>query len=197
MPIDAPRREAPGDPESEVVARAQGGDVQAFGRIYHAYSGRVHALCWRIVGNPERAEELTQEVFVRAWRNLHAFQGRSRFFTWLYRIAVNLATDVLRAERRRGEREVPIERIDVWAEDAADTLPPVVGREPEPETRLALEAAIATLPAGARAVFVLHDVEGFRHDEIAQTLGIAPGTSKAQLHRARRLLRQRLSDHEA
>ena len=194
MPIDAPRREAPADPESEVVARAQAGDVQAFGRIYHAYAGRVHALCWRIAGNPQRAEELTQEVFVRAWRNLHAFQGRSRFFTWLYRIAVNLATDALRADRRREQHEMPIERMEAWAEDAADRPQPVAGRTDEPETRLALEAAIATLPPGARAVFVLHDVEGFRHHEIAQTLGIAPGTSKAQLHRARRLLRQRLGE---
>jgi RNA polymerase sigma-70 factor (ECF subfamily) len=196
MPIDAPRREAPADPESEVVARAQGGDVQAFGRIYHAYAGRVHALCWRISGNRQRAEELTQEVFVRAWRNLHAFQGRSRFFTWLYRIAVNLATDALRADRRREEREMPIDRIDAWADDVSQAIQPAAPPL-EPETRLALEAAVATLPAGARAVFVLHDVEGFRHDEIAQALGIATGTSKAQLHRARRLLRQKLGDHDA
>lgn len=187
--LTAPPGNGPAEPGPEVIAGAQRGDVDAFEQIYHAYVGRVHALCRRLSGDAERAEDLTQDVFVRAWRRLGSFQGRSRFYTWLYRLAVNLATDNLRAARRRGEVEMLLDPTDVEQPLAHLHVAPT-----PPENRIALEAAIARLPEGARAVFVLHDVEGFQHQEIAAFLEIATGTSKAQLHRARRLLRQMLSE---
>jgi len=158
--------------------------VGAFERIYRIYVDRIHALCLRLCGDPQRAEDLTQEVFLRVWERIEAFEGRSRFYTWLYRVAVNRVMDALRSDMLRNRREV------------ADTLVPV---EEHPAkgggpslTAIDLEAALAALPPGARSVFVLHDVEGYTHEEIASLAGIAIGTSKAQLHRARGLLRQRL-----
>lgn len=163
------------------VALAQSGDHLAFERLYRANVGRVHALVWRMAG-PERIDELTQDVFVRAWEKLGSFRGDASFSTWLHRVAVNLLLS-RRAERRR-ERE----RLD--ERDGALEVQP--SRRRGPELVLDLETAIRRLPEGARQVFVLHDVEGYRHQEIAEAMGIAVGTSKAQLHRARMLLRGRL-----
>jgi RNA polymerase sigma-70 factor (ECF subfamily) len=141
----------------------------------------VYALCYRLSGEPALAEELAQDVFVRAWQKLGSFRGESAFSSWLYRLAVNVALSERRARRRRTARVVASEDPTVFEKPAEG---------PRPELGMDLEKALQALPPGARAVFVLHDVEGYRHDEIALLIGVATGTSKAQLHRARRLLRE-------
>jgi RNA polymerase sigma-70 factor (ECF subfamily) len=178
---DGAKREA----EQALVRRAKDGDVTAFEQLYRDNERRVFALCLRMSSNPSLAEEITQDVFVRAWRKLSSFRGDSAFSSWLHPIAVNTALSERRARVRRTSRVF-----------ATDDLTPF---EKAPETKQAgaeagfdLEAAMRELPPGARAVFVLHDVEGYRHEEIARTMGIAVGTSKAQLHRARALLREAL-----
>jgi len=167
--------------ERRLVRDAQQGDVLAFERLYRDNERKVFALCLRMSCDASLAEELTQEVFVRAWRKLGTFRGESAFSSWLYPMAVNLTLTERRSRRRRDARIVA-------AEDPArmEAAPPT----PRPEQGFDLEKALATLPPGARSVFVLHDVEGRTHEEIATLLGLAPGTSKAQLHRARRLLRE-------
>jgi RNA polymerase sigma-70 factor (ECF subfamily) len=170
--------------ERERVRRAQAGDVAAFEELYRENVGRVFAVCLRIVGEPALAEELTQEAFVRAWQKLGSFRGESAFSSWLHPLAVNVALSERRSHKRRAER--------VFATDDLTPFDAPGAAQPEPGAALDLERALATLPPGARAVFVLHDVEGWRHDEIADRTGIAVGTSKAQLHRARRLLQEAL-----
>lgn len=168
---------------SELVQRAQRGDEEAFGALYRAHVGRIHALCLRLSGDAGAAGELTQDVFVRAWEALPSFRGESAFASWLFRLAMNVFLGKRRATGRR-ER-----RVFSTAE------PALLERAHEPGhagEQLDLEQAIAALPPGARAVFVLHDVEGYQHGEIARMTGIAEGTSKAQLFRARRLLREAL-----
>jgi RNA polymerase sigma factor (sigma-70 family) len=178
-------RAEPPEPDAVTLERARRRDVDAFESLYRAYVDRVHALCWRLCGDRHRAEDLTQEVFLRVWERIDAYEGRSRFFTWLYRVTVNRVTDALRGELQRTRREVPEDRVQVPERST--------GGEHVVMTTLDLEAAMATLPTGARVAFVLHDVEGYTHEEIAAMTGIAVGTSKAQLHRARRLLRRQLS----
>jgi RNA polymerase sigma-70 factor (ECF subfamily) len=168
---------------SDPVSLAQQGDHDAFGQLYRMHVGRVYALCLRLAGDEVMARILTQDVFVRAWERLGTFRGESAFASWLHRLAVNV---VLADRRAAGRRE----RRVVSASDAP-VHDGVTGGDWTPE-RLDLEQAIAALPPGARAVFVLYDIEGYSHDEIATFTGIAPGTSKAQLHRARRLLREAL-----
>jgi RNA polymerase sigma-70 factor, ECF subfamily len=163
------------------VALAQSGDHQAFERLYRANVGRVHALVWRMAG-PERVDELTQDVFVRAWEKLGSFRGEASFSTWLHRVAVNLLLSRRAAHRRERERH----------DEHDGVLDVQTSRQRGPELVLDLETAIRRLPEGAKQVFVLHDVEGYRHQEIAELMGIAVGTSKAQLHRARMLLRGHL-----
>ena len=165
---------------TEVVRRAQQGDQSAFHELYREHVGRTYALCLRLTGSAAEAEERTQDVFVQAWRTLASFRGESAFSSWLHRLAVNLVLMERRGARRRWMR---VEAV----EDPA-TLERG-GEGPSPALRLDLERAVAALPKGARHVFVLHDVEGYRHEEIGEFLGIAVGTSKAQLFRARRLLR--------
>ncbi len=169
--------------ERRLIRQAREGDVGAFEALYRAHVGRVHAVCRRLAGDPTRAEELTQDVFVRAWERLRSFEGRSAFGSWLYRLAVNLVIDAKRAEIRRSAREIAAEDPAAWE----NPRPPR-----EPAAGWDLERAIAALPPGARMVFVLHEVEGYRHEEIAGMAGLAEGTCKAQLHRARRLLREML-----
>jgi RNA polymerase sigma-70 factor (ECF subfamily) len=166
------------------VRRAQQGETAAFEQLYHAHVGRVYALCLRLCGDPARAEELTQDVFVRAWEKLESFQGKSAFSTWLHRLAVNVVLGDRRSEGVRVHR--------VFATDEPEKYETPSMRGSDPGTAMDLERAIAQLPPGARAVFVLHDVEGYKHEEIAQMQGSAVGTCKAQLHRARRLLREAL-----
>jgi len=169
--------------EWRLVQAAQGGDVSAFEQLYRDNERKVFGLCFRLAAEPTLAEELTQDVFVRAWQKLSSFQGRSAFSSWLYPLAVNVALSERRTRRRRAGREMA-------------TDDPAAFERPEkpkaPDTGVDLERAVAHLPPGARAVFVLHDVEGYRHEEIASMTGMAEGTSKAQLHRARKLLRERL-----
>ena len=170
--------------ELRLVRQAQAGDLVAFERLYRENERKVFGLCFRLSSDPALAEELTQEVFVRAWRKLSSFRGESAFSSWLYPLTVNVALSERRSRRRRDARIV--------ATDDPASLERAP-RSPAPEAGFDLEKAMATLPPGARAVFVLHDVEGRTHEEIAQLLGLAPGTSKAQLHRARRLLREALA----
>lgn len=170
--------------ERELVRRAQSGDVAAFEQIYRENVRRVYALCFRMCGNPSLAEELTQDAFVRAWERLGSFRGDSAFSSWMHPLAVNLALSERRARRRREARVQPTDDLEAFDQPR----PPV-----RPEAGLDVERALDTLPPGARAVFVLHDVQGYRHDEIAELTGVAVGTSKAQLHRARRLLREALA----
>lgn len=174
---------APVPQVNDLVLAAQSGDENAFRSLYDRTVERIYALCLRLSADPGHAEELTQDVFVQAWRKLATFRGDSAFSTWLHRIAVNVVLAERRATGRRERRVLPVEELEDLSSPA---------RAPGPGTRLDLEKAIAALPAGARAVFVLHDIEGYRHEEIAEFGGVAPGTSKAQLFRARRLLREML-----
>lgn len=169
--------------EAGLVADAAAGDVGAFEELYRRNQGRIYALCLRMSGNPEAAEELVQEAFVRAWQKLSTFRGRSAFSTWLHRVTVNVVLGHRRSSSRREARHL---------EAAEHAVPDNVVQMNHPGRAIDLERAIGGLPDGARKVFVLHDVEGFRHDEISRLVGIAVGTSKAQLHRARRLLRKAL-----
>jgi RNA polymerase sigma-70 factor (ECF subfamily) len=172
---------APAVTESDLVRAARGGDLAAFERLYRSTVRLVYALCLRMSGDAARAEELTQDVFVRAWRKLATFRGESAFATWLTRLAVNV---VLSERRGRGRRE---ERYPLSGD--LETLGVAAPAVP-PGTALDLEKAIAGLPAGARRVFVLHDMEGWGHAEIARATGLAIGTCKSHLHRARALLRE-------
>jgi len=164
------------------TALAARGDRQAFERVYRSHVGRVLALCLRMCGDRARAEELTQDAFVRAWERLPQFRGESAFGTWMHRLTVNVVLEARRREQR-GDGEL---------DDDTVGEPALATRVTDAE-RMDLAAAIAALPPGARTVFALHDVEGYRHEEIAVMLGITAGGSKAQLHRARRLLREALT----
>lgn len=172
-------------PEDEaLVRRASSGDRGAFDALYRLHVERVYAVCLRMVADEAHAEQLTQDAFVLAWRRIGTFRGESAFASWLHRLAVNVVLENSRKERRRAARvefHPDLERLG----NAAVRL--------DTERRLALERAIASLPPGARTVVVLHDVEGYTHAEIAGMMGTAIGTTKAQLHRARRLLRERLN----
>jgi RNA polymerase sigma-70 factor (ECF subfamily) len=170
--------------EWALVSRARQGDLAAFEALYRKHVRRVYALCLRLSGNAALAEELTQEAFVRAWTKLAQFRGESAFSTWLHPLAVNVALAERRSRRSREAHAFLGD--DVAADDRAALAT-------DPGERLDVERAVASLPAGARAVFVLHDIEGYRHDEIAEMTGVTVGTSKAQLHRARQLLKERLA----
>lgn len=170
-------------PMSEDVLSAAAGDRRAFERVYRTHMNRVFSLCTRMLGDRTLAEEVTQDVFVRVWEKLPGFRGESAFSTWLHRVTVNVVLSRRKAVGLHQARTTD----DEDAQALATSRPVSVG------DRLDLEAAIAGLPPGARRVFVLHDVEGFTHEEIGDQLGISPGGSKAQLHRARMLLRAALT----
>lgn len=187
MPLpmtDAPRSEPE---DGELVRRAAAGNLGAFEQLYRRHCGRVHGAVWRLSGmNPSRAEELTQEAFIRAWQKLDSFRFESAFSTWLHRLAVNVALMELR------KRDLEESADDSELEAASEPVKPFCAGE-----RADLERAIANLPPRARAVLVLHDIEGWKHEEIGKELGMAVGSSKAQLHRARGLLRRALGEsHE-
>ncbi len=174
-------------PNDDDVVRAARGDRQAFERLYRLHVNKVFSLCTRMVGDRSRAEELTQDAFVRAWEKLDQFRGDSAFGTWLHRLAVNVVLNDRQTEKRRsGRQDESIEDMDTVAHGS-------VRAEVPPGLSIDLERAIAGLPPGARKVFVLHDVEGFTHDEIGGMLGVTAGGCKAQLHRARMLLREALN----
>lgn len=180
LPMSHEARSEPDD--HALVRRARNGDIRAFEQLYRQHVGRVHGAVWRLSGmNPTRAEELTQDAFVRAWEKLESFRFESAFSTWLHRLAVNVAL----MELRRPDREDTTEDADL--ERASEPVRPFCVAE-----RADLERAVADLPPRARAVLVLHDIEGWKHDEISRELGMAVGSSKAQLHRARGLLRNAL-----
>lgn len=145
----------------------------------------MYALCLRLTGDRRDAEERTQDVFVQAWRRLSTFREESSLSTWLHRLTVNLVLTERRSRRRREQRVVTMETLEGVEGTAA-------GGGPPPVPGVDLERAIARLPDGAREVFVLHDIEGYTHEDVGRLCGIAPGTSKAQLFRARRLLRELL-----
>lgn len=169
------------DAEAVDVALAASGDPRAFERLYRTHVTRVHSLARRMLG-AEDADEATQDAFVRAWEKLATFRGESAFGTWLYRLAVNLMLGRRASLGRRRQREAE-------GEGVMDALS---GAGAGPELGMDFEAAIARLPHGAREVFVLHDVEGYKHREISEMLGVTTGTTKAQLHRARMALRRYL-----
>jgi RNA polymerase sigma-70 factor (ECF subfamily) len=166
-----------------VTAEDRRGEVAEFEALYRRHVGRVYALCRRISGDAARAEELAQEVFLKAWRHRAAARPGDGYAAWICRVAINVAISDNRARGRRSRRELPA--IDPASWDPAD-------RPASPGRALDLEKAIDRLPPGARQVFVLHDVEGYRHREIGRLLGLSTGTTKAQLHRARRFLREAL-----
>jgi RNA polymerase sigma-70 factor (ECF subfamily) len=165
------------------VRLARAGDRAAYERLYRTHVGRVYALCVRLSGSRAQANELTQDAFVHAWQKLSLLESDAAFASWLYRLTVNIVLMTLRRQKKWSAREA--------GSDVLDAIEPVRGRRDDGgASRVDLERAIAALPAQARVVFVLHDVEGYRHEEIANQMSIAVGTSKAQLHRARRLLRE-------
>lgn len=174
-----------GDDESLWVEAARGGDAQAFEQLYRKHSGRLYALCWRLSGGDSSvAEDILQDAFVRAWNKLGQFRGDSSFGTWMHRLTANVALSDRRIRLRRVAREQPmdpdVERTAMGAADVSQGL------------RNDLEQAIGLLPERARTVLVLFDVEGYRHEEIAEITGMAVGSSKAQLHRARNMVKKAL-----
>ena len=164
------------------AALAGKGDTLAFERLYHRHTARIHSLCRRML-SPDAADEVTQDVFVRAWQKLSLFRGESAFSTWLHRLAINVILakrgDLAKQRGRFNDDEVVFERLP--------------GRTVMHDARMDFESALQKLPEGAREVFVLHDIEGYKHEEIAEMLGVTAGTSKSQLHRARMTLRDCLA----
>jgi RNA polymerase sigma-70 factor (ECF subfamily) len=186
VPIQAPI-EATSD-SGNAVARAASGDRRAFEHVYRTHLNHVFSLCVRMTGDRIRAEELTQDVFVRAWEKLPTFRGESAFSTWLHRLTVNVVLNERRVDVRERGRTVSSD------DDEEESAPPASSTaQPMHAEKMDIERAIAKLPKGARKVFVLHDVEGFTHEEIGSMLGVTAGGCKAQLHRARLLLREALT----
>jgi RNA polymerase sigma-70 factor (ECF subfamily) len=181
--------DAPREDDHALVRAAGAGDVRAFEALYRRHSRRVYAVVWRLCGHHARAEDLLQDAFVRAWQALPAFRFESAFSTWLHRLAVNTALMELRA--RAGAEALETDDTTLETHAAGDSA----GQRTA--LGIDLERAVATLPPRARAVLVLHDIEGWKHEEIATELGMAVGSSKAQLHRARGLLRTRLGEAHA
>ena len=176
--------------EADWVDKARNGDRHAFEKLYRSHCGRIYALCWRMCGGDAAlAEDMVQEAFVRAWNKLDLFRGESKFGTWLHRLAVNVVLSDRRIRVKRVGREQEL------GEDVERTL--VGDRDVFAGIRKDLEAAISGLPERARTVLVLYDIEGYQHQEIAEMTGMAVGSSKAQLHRARKLVREILKDSES
>ena len=174
-------------PVDDVVLATQG-DTAAFERVYKAHLPRIFNLARRMAG-PEAADELTQDVFVRAWQKLALFRGESSFATWLHRLAVNVIIERFRTLGTARER---------FLADSEPALEVAPARSTKSyDLSMDLQAAIAQLPDGARTIFVLHYVEGYKHEEIGDLLGVSPGTSKSQLHRARQTLRVLLTGKRA
>ena len=174
------------DEESpDLAARCQAGDVDAFAELYARHSARIFSLAARMAGSPETGEDLLQEIFLQAYRKIGGFKGDAAVGTWLYRLALNHCLDFVRS--RQAKMEKATDAID--DEDRS----PIAARRESPVERIDLERAIRQLPEGCRAVFVLHDVEGYEHKEIAAMLGIAEGTSKSQVFKARTKLRALLT----
>ena len=166
------------DDEKMLITLVKQNDIQAFEQLYRLHSGRVYALCLRLTANHALAEELSQEAFVRAWQKIRTFRGESSFSSWLYRLTTNVVFSSMRKNQ--------IKQLSI--EDLNDADSPVV-KHLDIGTIKDMEKAIRKLPDGARHIFVLHDIEGYQHNEISEMTGLAIGTSKTQLHRARKLLK--------
>ena len=192
------------DGPEDLVRRAQAGDVEAFETLYRDHYPRVYALALRMLRDGRLAEELSVEIFAKAWESLGSFKGRSAFGTWLHRLGVNQILNYLRTERRRHARitivadlpdgpdardepQEPSERLDMdkYAREVARAMP---------DTRIDLERAIAALPDRAREALILHHVEGYKYREIAELMGTKIGTVKAQIHRACAMIREALEE---
>jgi RNA polymerase sigma-70 factor (ECF subfamily) len=171
--------------DRELIGRVLAGDPSAERALYDAHVGRVFRLAYRMAGDLDRAQDYVQETFIRAFQRLGEFRGESALSTWLCSIAISITLNGLRKTRRSREREVSL-----------DEAPPMgrLSREADPDLKYRLSRAIDDLPEGYRTVFVMHEVEGYTHDEIAEVLGVHSGTSKAQLFRARAKLREALAD---
>ena len=190
-----PRQAQAGISEAEAIEKAKQGDAQAFEVLYNLHKRRVYSLCLRMTANAAEAEDLTQEAFLQLYRKIATFRGESAFSTWLHRLAVNV---VLMRLRKKGLSVVPLEET---TETEEETPKKDLGAE---DTRLAasidrlqLQRAIERLPPGYRSIFVLHDVEGYEHNEIAVIVGCSIGNSKSQLHKARLKLREFLKTSRA
>lgn len=174
------------DEDEDLVTLARSGDVAAFESLYRRHHGRIFGLVWRLCGgDASLAEDLLQEAFIRAWQKLDSFRGESRFGTWLHRLSANVALSDRRISIRRARYEGPMDEL---AERTAIGSHDVFAGQ-----RMDLEKAIARLPERARTVLILFDIEGYGHEEIARITGMAVGSSKAQLHRARKLVREELN----
>lgn len=174
--------------ETQLIGRAQQGDEEAFAALFEAHKRRVYSLCLRMLGNPTEAEDLTQEAFLQLFRKISTFRGESAFSTWLHRLAVNV---VLMHLRKKGLNQISLDETEnshgePIKRDYGDDDRRLVGAI----DRIGLTRAIAELPPGYRAVFILHDVEGYEHNEIAEIMNCSIGNSKSQLHKARLKLRE-------
>ena len=180
-PIPFPSKDTTVGPADDLVARCQAGDVEAFETIYQQHASRLYTLACRMAGSPEDGEDLLQEIFLQAYRKLGSFKGDAALGTWLYRLALNHCLDYVRS--RQAKMNKLTETLD-----AEMSFEPAARRE-TPIPRLDLERAVQRLPEGCREAFVLHDVEGLDHKEVGKLLGIAEGTSKSQVFKARMKLR--------
>jgi RNA polymerase sigma-70 factor, ECF subfamily len=187
LPVEAPSNLMADESrvaDNELVERCLNGDLGAFEDLYRQHSTRLYNLAFRMVGNAADAEDLLQDIFLTVYRKLESFRGASALSTWLYRLGMNVCLDRLRSKAARQDQ-------------ATDTLDERLGNTPGANTltgvsRIDLERAIQSLPEGSRAAFLLHDVEGFDHTEVGQILGVAEGTSKSQVHKARLRIREYL-----
>lgn len=182
-----PPAAAPRQDELALAERCRQGDLGAFEELYRAHAGRLYSVAYRMVGNAADAEDLLQEIFLSAHRKLESFRGESALGTWLYRLAVNLCLDYLRSRTGRATQ-----LTDPLDDEPGEYL--TTRRSPidATVTKMDLERALAQLPEGCRTAFILHDVQGLEHREVAEAMGIAEGTSKSQVHKARLRLRRLL-----
>lgn len=181
-------------PEADAIRLAQQGDAQAFERLYRLHSRRVYALCLRMVGNTAEAEDLAQEAFLQLFRKIHTFRGESAFSTWLHRLAVNV---VLMKLRKKSLPETSLDEVTEPDEEGGGPRKDIGAPDPSlvgSIDRVNLERAIEQLPPGYKQVFVLHDVQGYEHNEIAEIMDCSIGNSKSQLHKARMRLRDLLQE---
>jgi len=169
--------------EDDLVQRAQTGDAGAFERLYEVYVRRMYALSLRMVSDHQRAEELTQDIFIRTWETIKTFRFESAFGTWLHRLGTNVVLGHIRSQKRHDSKITDTPDLEQFESGLRMAMP---------ETKLDLEKAIATLPPGAKEVLILHDIQGYRYREIAEMTEVAEGTVKSQLNRARRLVREAL-----
>jgi RNA polymerase sigma-70 factor (ECF subfamily) len=173
--------------EHRLIERVLAGDVAAERALYEAHVDRVFRLAFRMSGREDLAQDFTQDAFIRAFERLHEFRGDAAFSTWLHTIAVSVTLNGMRRVKTQRERETELDGM-------VAELPGAGRREAEPDLKRRMAAAIDALPEGYRTVFLMHDVEGYTHEEIGAALGVQPGTSKAQLSRARAKLRETLAD---